>query len=106
MVNNTIDYYRYFDATPQAEFLFECVDTTIHITIPEEIAYLQKYDEMKLWLDDHFQMPDNMVALLIRFLEQNNGMLSKRAQEKEFAALTTNEIETIEQQFNLVFYLN
>jgi hypothetical protein len=61
---------------------------------------------MKLWLDDHFQMPDNMVALLIRFLEQNNGILSKRAQEKEFAALTTNEIETIEQQFNLVFYLN
>lgn len=106
VVNNTIDYYRYFDATPQAEFLFECVDTTIHKTIPEEIAYLQKYDEMKLWLDDHFQMPDNMVALLIRFLEQNNGILSKRAQEKEFAALTTNEIETIEQQFNLVFYLN
>jgi hypothetical protein len=105
VVNNTIDYYRYFDATPQAEFLFECVNTTIHKTIPEEIAYLQKYDEMKLWLDDHFQMPDNMVALLIRFLEQNNGMLSKRAQEKEFAALTSNEIVAIKQQFNLVFDL-
>ena len=103
VLNDTIDYYRYFDATPQAEFLFECVDTTIHTTIPEEIAYLQKYDEMKVWLDDHFQMPDNMVALLIRFLEQNNGTLSKRAQEKEFVGLNNEEVKNIEQQYNQVF---
>lgn len=105
VLNDTIDYYRYFDATPQAEFLFECVDTTIHKTIPEEVAYLQKYDEMKLWLDDHFQMPDNMVALLIRFLEQNNGTLSKRAQEKEFVGLNNEEVKNIEQQYNQVFEL-
>jgi hypothetical protein len=105
VLNDTIDYYRYFDATPQAEFLFECVDTTIHKTIPEEVAYLQKYDEMKLWLDDHFQMPDHMVALLIRFLEQNNGTLSKRAQEKEFVGLNNEEVKNIEQQYNQVFEL-
>jgi hypothetical protein len=105
VLNDTIDYYRYFDATPQAEFLFECVDTTIHKTIPEEVAYLQKHDEMKLWLDDHFQMPDNMVALLIRFLEQNNGTLSKRAQEKEFVGLNNEEVKNIEQQYNQVFEL-
>jgi len=103
VLNDTIDYYRYFDATPQAEFLFECVDTTIHKTIPEEVAYLQKYDEMKLWLDDHFQMPDNMVALLIRFLEQNNGTLSKRAQENEFVGLNNEEVKNIEKQYNQVF---
>ncbi len=103
VLNDTIDYYRYFDATPQAEFLFECVDTTIHKTIPEEVAYLQKYDEMKVWLDDHFQMPDNMVALLIRFLEQNNGKLSKRAQEKEFVGLNNEEVKNIEKQYNQVF---
>ena len=105
VLNDTKDYYRYFDATPQAEFLFECVDTTIYKTIPEEVAYLQKYDEMKLWLDDCFQMPDNMVALLIRFLEQNNGTLSKRAQEKEFVGLKNEEVKNIEQQYNQVFEL-
>ena len=26
----TIDYYRYFDATKQAEFLFDCVQDTIN----------------------------------------------------------------------------
>ncbi|MDP2365124.1 MAG: Fic family protein, partial [Ignavibacteria bacterium] len=73
VLNDTIDYYRYFDATLQAEFLFDCINYTIAEIIPSEVKYLQKYDEMKNWLDDHFQMPDNTVALLIRFLEQNNG---------------------------------
>lgn len=103
VLNDTLDFYRYFDATPQAEFLFECVDTTIHQTIPAEVNYLQKYDEMKYWLDMHFQMPDSIVALLIRFLEQNKGTLSKRAREKEFAALKPEEVKNIEQKFSTIF---
>lgn len=106
VLNDTIDFYRYFDATPQAEFLFECVDTTIHQTIPAEVNYLQKYDEMKLWLDDHFQMPDNMVALLIRFLEQNQGTLSKRVREKEFVTLNPEEVKKIEEKFSIIFTEN
>jgi hypothetical protein len=46
-----------------------------------------------------------MVALLIRFLEQNNGTLSKRAQEKEFVGLKNEEVKNIEQQYNQVFEL-
>ena len=34
--------------------------------------------------DDEFEMPDKTVTLLVYFLEQNNGTLSKRAREKEF----------------------
>jgi hypothetical protein len=82
------------------------VDTTIHKTIPAEVKYLQKYDEMKLWLDDHFQMPDDMIALLIRFLEQNQGALSKRAREKEFAALSFEEVKNIEEKFSSIFTEN
>lgn len=103
VLNETIDYYRYFDATRQAEFLYDCVNETIERLIPEEVAYLQKYDEMKRYLDDVFQMPDNMVAMLVRFLEQNNGELSKRAREKEFVMLTAEEIKDIEKQYNNLF---
>ncbi len=103
VLNETIDYYRYFDATRQAEFLYDCVNDTIERLIPEEVAYLQKYDEMKRYLDDVFQMPDNMVALLIRFLEQNNGELSKRAQEKEFVMLTAEEVKDIENRYKNLF---
>jgi len=103
VLNDTIDFYRYFDATLQAEFLCECVDYTIHKIIPEEVAYLQKYDAMKLWLDNNYQMPDKMVALLIRFLEQNNGSLSKRAKEKEFGELTDEEVKEIEENYQVYF---
>jgi len=103
VINETIDYYKYFDATAQAEFLFECVDYTINKIIPEEVNYLLKYDRMKAWLDDRYQMPDKMVSLLIRFLEQNSGSLSKRSREKEFAKFTDKDAKKIEANYKSVF---
>jgi len=78
VLNETKDYYRYFDATRQAEFLFECVEDTINNIIPAEVDFLIKYDEFKRYMDDTYEMPDKTVALLIKFLEQNKGKLSKR----------------------------
>ena len=103
VLNDTLDYYRYFDATKQAEFLFECVDYTISRIIPEEVKYLRNFDSMKTWLDERFQMPDNNVALLIRFLNQNGGKFSKRAKEKEFTIFTNDEIAEIEEHYQLYF---
>lgn len=103
VLNNTSDYYKYYDATPQAEFLFDCIDYTIRTIIPEEVSYLQNYDQMKVWLDDNFGMPDKTVALLIRFLDQNNGKLSNRARTKEFSVLNNEEVKCIETQYHNVF---
>ncbi len=96
ILNDTADYYRYFDATKQAEFLYDCVNDTIQHIIPAEIAYLTKYDEFKRFLDDDFEIPDKEVALLVRFLDQNNGKISKRAKENEFKVLDEKEIQIIE----------
>jgi len=101
--NETIDFYRYFDATKQAEFLYDCVNDTIQNIIPDEINYLIKYDEFKRYLDDDFEMPDNIVALLIKFLEQNNGKLSKRAREKEFTLLSDMEVLEMEEKYHDIF---
>ncbi len=103
VTNETIDFYRYFDATEQAGFLYDCVNDTIERIIPEEVDYLIKYDAFKSYLDDNFEMPDNMVALIVHFLEQGNGILPKRTKEKEFQALTAAEINTIEEQYKLIF---
>ena len=103
VLNSTIDYYRYFDATKQAEFLFDCVKDTIENIIPNEIKYLTKYDSFKRYLDDEFEMPDKTVALLIGFLEQNFGKFSKRAKEKEFSDLLDTEIQDIESNYSLYF---
>ena len=100
--NNTIDYYRYFDATKQAEFLYCCVNDTIKNIIPNEIDYLIKYNDFKTYINEQFEMPDKKIALLVHFLEQNNGKISKRAIKKEFSLLTNSEIVQIERNYNLI----
>ena len=106
VLNQTIDFYRYFDATKQAEFMYECVEDTILRVIPEEVKYLQRYDIFKRYLDNNFEMPDKLVATLLRFLEQNNGVLSIRARTKEFAELNDNEIKNIEEKYKEIFTIN
>jgi hypothetical protein len=103
VTNDTIEFYRYFDATKQAEFLYDCVQDTLERVIPEEVTYLQNYDDFKKYIDNHFEMPDNMVAILVRFLEQNDGVLSKRALKNEFSALKEQEVKDIEANYKNIF---
>lgn len=103
VLNDTVDLYRNFDATKHAEFLYDCVQQTVEQTIPQEVAYLEKYDRLKSYLDDQFQMPDKTIALLLRFLEQGKGKLSQRSRTKEFQALTDDEVREIEMQYEEIF---
>jgi hypothetical protein len=103
VLNETADYYRFFDATPHAEFLYECVARTIDVDLPAEAKYLQGYDTFKRQVNDIVDMPDGTLDLLFRFLNQNKGALSKRAREKEFAALTDDEVATIEASYDGAF---
>ncbi|MBY0293599.1 MAG: Fic family protein [Alphaproteobacteria bacterium] len=96
VLNETIDLYRYFDATQQAEFLYECVYETVEHILPEEIDYLKRYDEMKSAINERFDMPNHLTDLLIHFLQQNGGKLSKRAQENEFKELSQEECSQLE----------
>jgi Fic family protein len=104
VLNDTINLYRYFDSTKQAEFLFECVEETVNKTLPEEVDYLTKYDLMNEFVKNYVDMPDKLVNLLIRFLNQNNGRFSTRARGKEFSALTDNEVQAIEDKYDQIFH--
>lgn len=104
VTNDTLDYYRYYNATKQVEFLFDCVNDTIENVIPKEVAYLKKFDAFKRFLEDEYEMPDKMIAILLRILEQNEGELSQRARKKEFDQLTDQEIQGIEKRFEEIFF--
>jgi len=104
VLNETINLYRYFDATKQAEFFFECVEETVNKTLPEEVDYLTKYDLLNDFIKNYIDMPDTLVDLLIRFLNQNNGKLSKRARGKEFNPLIDKEVQTIENKYDEIFH--
>jgi len=103
ILNETIDFYRYFDATPMAEYLYACVQKTTEEIVPAEVNYLVHYDQFKKNIHNQIEIPDKLIALLVRFLRQSNGTLSKRAKKKEFRELTAEEVEWIEGVYQDVF---
>jgi hypothetical protein len=103
VLNETIDLYRYFDATRCAEFVYDCVVHTIEHHLPEEILFLERYDRMKAAINERFDMPAHKADLLIRFLRQNNGVFSKRAREKEFKAFSAAEHKELERLYAEIF---
>lgn len=99
VLNDTADYYRYFDATAHAEFLYHCVAATIERDLPEEVAYLEAYDRFLDAMRGIVDMPQRTLDLLHRFLHQNGGRLSQRARAHEFNALTDDEAARIERVY-------
>jgi len=77
ILGETIDLYRYYDLTLQVEFLYECIEDTIEHIIPDELDFFEKYDKMTQYVNTFLSLPDTTVDLLIKFLSQNDGKLSK-----------------------------
>ncbi len=97
VLNETGDFYRFFDATAHAEFLYRCVEETVIRDLPDEVAYLEGYDEFARRVQEEVaDMPDRTIDLLSTFLRQNGGRLSKRARTREFERLTADEVERVE----------
>jgi hypothetical protein len=103
VLNDTADLYRYFDCTEAAEFLYACVRRTVEHDLPREIDYIRRHDKTMSRIMDRIEMPDRLVQNLIIFVRQNNGTLSKRKREKEFSALTDDEVQSLERIINDVF---
>jgi Fic family protein len=96
VLNDTGDFYRFFDATPHAEFLYRCVQDTLEEDLPQESLFLQRFDRFRTRVQALIDMPDRTLDNLFAFLRQGNGRLSQRAREKEFKALSTQEAAAIE----------
>jgi len=71
--NDTADFYRFFDATAHAEFLFDRVAETVEEDLPREVQYLKAYDAFVSRVEVFFDMPKTTLDMLWRFLQQNNG---------------------------------
>lgn len=96
ILNDTSDLYRFFDATPSCEFIYRAVEQTIKETLPDELKYLNTFDQAYRSINEMIAMPDNTIKSLITFILQNGGKLSKKKKEKYFERLTEQEIEEIE----------
>lgn len=96
VLNDSARFYRYFDATAHAAFLYDCVEQTIEHDLPEEVGFLQAFDAFGQAVQQIVDMPMAQLELLHKFLDQNDGRLSQRARDREFAALTPGEIAGVE----------
>jgi hypothetical protein len=96
LINDTADLYRYFDCTQAAEFLYACVQRTVEQDLPRVIDYLHRHDEAMARIREMIEMPNRLAQNLILFIRQNDGTLSKRKREKEFSALTDEEVRDLE----------
>jgi len=104
-VNNASEIeplYRFPDLTNHTVFLARAIQSTVNIDMPEELLFLQCYDELKEDIQNIVDMPDAKVDRMILFLHQNKGKLSNR-KRKFYKELSDNEIEQMEQAYVQVF---
>lgn len=92
-------FYRYPDVTAQCEFLARMLERTIRQTIPKEIHFLQKFDRARSAIAEIVDMPDRKRESLLMRLHKNNGHLSRRRREGEFAELSDQEVADIEKSY-------
>jgi Fic family protein len=95
VLNETKSLYRYFDATPQTEYLYECVAETIEKDLREEIGFIEKYDRALDETKEIVDMPDRRASLLVRLIMQNKGKLAKNKRDI-FSEITDEELARIE----------
>ena len=94
---NDAVYFRYFDATPQAEFLYQSLARTVEEDLEREINYLLGFDRAWAALNGLLDWPEHSLELFIRVVQQNNGTLSKAKRENHFRWMTDEEIRMAQQ---------
>ncbi len=97
--NDTADLYRYFDATPQTEYLYSCIEETLDKDFKAELSFVQFFDRAMEKTREIVDMPTNKASLLVRLIRQNKGTLSK-SKRAQFSELADEEIKRIEDAVN------
>ena len=95
-------WYRFPDLTVQSIFLAHIIQATIKNDMPNELRFIQRYDELKKAAQKIVDMPDKDINMIIVFIHQNHGIFPKRRRNK-FEKLTDSEIHQIELAYQEIF---
>ena len=93
--NETVDLYRYFDATAFAEYLFDRLAASIRRDLKEELDFVTVFDRAFDAVREIVNMPDRRASLLVRLCMQNGGRLAA-AKRARFAELSDEEVGAME----------
>jgi hypothetical protein len=96
VTEQTIDYYRYFDATGIAESLFSFIEDTIEIDFIRELDFLKRFAVAQRDIENYVDgLSGKEVRLFIRLKDQYPLSIKKR--EKYFSMLTDVQIKQMEE---------
>ena len=56
-------YYRFPDLTAQTEYLCKVIETAVYHDLPDELIFLQNYDEARELMKQKVDMPDKLIDL-------------------------------------------
>jgi len=93
---NDAVYFKYFDATEQAEFLYHALERTVEQDLPQEIDFLLCFDRARQQLNALLDWPNHSLELFIRVVHQNKGALSKTKRQSHFEWMTDTEVSHAE----------
>jgi hypothetical protein len=93
---NDAVYFRYFDATEQAQYLYHALDRTVSHDLPQEIDFLLGFDRARAVLNTLADWPAHSADLFIRVVHQNKGRLSAAKRESHFSWMSASEIAAAE----------
>ncbi|MFT6081224.1 MAG: Fic family protein [Planctomycetota bacterium] len=88
-------FYRYFDATAAAEYLYASVERTIDTDLRQELEFLGRYDAAWRVLREIVDMPNRKLELFIKLCFNNRGRLSA-TKRSQFSELSDEEVESLE----------
>lgn len=89
-------YFRYFDATEQASFLYDALERTIEKDLDQEISFLIGFDRAREALNSIADWPGQSRDLFINLVRQNKGRLSETKRKSQFPHLEDAEITRFE----------
>ena len=93
---NDAVYFRFFDATPQAEFLYRALERTVEEDLQQEIEFLLGFDRARQQLNQLLDWPGHDLDLFIRVVHQNGGHLSATKRRSHFDWMQDEEIQNAE----------
>lgn len=94
--NETSALYRYFNATRNAEYLFDRICRTIEHDLSGELDFLEVRDAFHREGTRIVDMPERLLDGLFHVLRQNGGSLSKRKRKGIFAKLNDEQAPAFE----------
>ena len=100
VLNETANHYRYFDATPMAEYLHRWLDEAVHEDLRAELDFLVGLRKTRAEMSAVVDLPDRLANLFVKVCLANGGRLSKTKRDSHFDMLTDEEVAALERAVN------